>query len=243
MNQYLNLSFSMRGFFIPLLPNYQKLEKQLIIVAGGQGKRMNSDIPKQFLVISGKPLLMHTIERFHYFSSEIKIFVVLPTSHFELWKSLCKKYDFTISHILVEGGKTRFLSVKNGLEKIKNECIVAIHDGARPLVNHNTISNTFTLAEKKGNAIPVFGINESMRVIKHEKSSPVNREKYRLVQTPQCFNSKLIKEAYSQEYMKEFTDDASVVEAMGIKVNLSEGNAENIKITRQVDFKIAEAFL
>ena len=219
------------------------MEKQLIIVAGGQGKRMKSEIPKQFLIIAGKPLLMHTIERFHNYLSEIKIFLVLPESHFEFWKSLCKKYDFTISHQLVKGGKTRFHSVKNGLDEINEECIVAIHDGVRPLVNHSTIANTFVLAEKKGNAIPVVGINESMRKIKHKKSAPVNRNKFRIIQTPQCFKSKLIKEAYGQDFRDEFTDDATVVEALGIKVRLAEGNAENIKITRPVDLKIAEAFL
>lgn len=212
-------------------------------MAGGQGKRMNSETPKQFLVIAGKPLLMHTIEKFYNFSSKIKIILVLPESHFEFWKSLCKKYDFSIPHVLVKGGKTRFHSVKSGLEKIENECIVAIHDGVRPLVSHNTISNAFTLAGKKGNAIPVVGINESMRKVKHKKSSPVNRDKFRIVQTPQCFNSKLIKDAYSQDYKIEFTDDATVVEALEIKINLTEGNAENIKITRPVDLKIAKAFL
>jgi 2-C-methyl-D-erythritol 4-phosphate cytidylyltransferase len=219
------------------------MEKQLIIVAGGQGKRMKSEIPKQFLVIARKPLLMHTIERFQDFSSELKIFLVLPESHFEFWKSLCKKYDFNISHQLVKGGKTRFHSVKNGLDEINEECIVAIHDGVRPLVSHSTIASAFALAEKKGNAIPVVGINESMRKVKHKKSTPVNREKFRLVQTPQCFNSILIKEAYAQGYREEFTDDATVVEALGIKVRLTKGNSENIKITRPVDLKIAEAFL
>jgi 2-C-methyl-D-erythritol 4-phosphate cytidylyltransferase len=219
------------------------MEKQLIIVAGGQGKRMKSETPKQFLVIAGKPLLMHTIERFHDYSSELKILLVLPESHFEFWKSLCKKYDFSISHKLVKGGKTRFHSVKNGLDEINEECIIAIHDGVRPLVSHSTIASAFALAEEKGNAIPVVGINESMRKVKHKKSTPVNRDKFRIIQTPQCFNSKLIKEAYSQDYQEEFTDDATVIEALGIKVRLTEGNAENIKITRPVDLKIAEAFL
>ena len=219
------------------------MEKQLIIVAGGQGKRMNSETPKQFLVIAGKPLLMITIKRFHDYSSELKIFLVLPESHFGFWKSLCKKYDFTIAHQLVKGGETRYHSVKNGLDEVDENCIVGIHDGVRPLVNQNTISKAFAKAGKKGNAIPVIEINESMRKVKHKKSVPVNRDKFRIVQTPQCFNSKLIKEAYGQDFKKEFTDDATVIEAMGIKVKLTEGNAENIKITRPVDLKIAEAFI
>jgi 2-C-methyl-D-erythritol 4-phosphate cytidylyltransferase len=144
---------------------------------------------------------------------------------------------------VVKGGKTRFSSVKNGLDEINEECIVAIHDGVRPLVSRSTIENTFALAGEKGNAVPVFSINESIRKLKHKKSSPVNRNKYRIVQTPQCFHSKLIKEAYSQDYQEGFTDDATVIEAMGIKVRLTKGNAENIKITRPVDLKIAEAFL
>lgn len=219
------------------------MKKQLIIVAGGMGQRMNSKTPKQFLIIAGKPILMHTIERFHNFSPEIEIFLVLPESHFNLWESLCNKYDFTISHNLVKGGETRFHSVKNGLERIDKECVIAIHDGARPLVSKKTISDCFSMAEVKGNAIPVFGINESMRMLKDGKNYQVNRDEYRIVQTPQCFHSSIIKKAYSQDYKAEFTDDASVVEAMGIKVNLTEGNAENIKITRAVDLKIAEAFL
>ncbi len=212
-------------------------------MAGGKGERMNSEIPKQFLIIAGKPILMHTIERFYSFSPELKIFLVLPAIHFDFWKSLCNKYKFTISHNLVEGGETRFHSVKKGLERVKGECVVAIHDGVRPLVSKKTILESFALAEKKGNAIPAFGINESMRILKDGKNYQVNRNDYRIIQTPQCFHSSLIKKAYSQDYKTEFTDDASVVEAMGTKVNLTEGNVENIKITRSVDLEIAEAFL
>ena len=226
-----------------MLANNSTLKKQLIITAGGKGERMNSEIPKQFLIVAGKPILMHTIERFHGFLPKLKIFLVLPKSHFDFWKSLCKKYNFTISHNLVEGGETRFYSVKNGLESIKGECVVAIHDGVRPLVSTKTISDCFAEAEKKGNAIPVFNINESIRLLKDGKNFPVRRDNYRIIQTPQCFQSSLIKRAYSQDYKTEFTDDASVVEALGTTVNLVGGNAENIKITRTIDLKIAEVLL
>lgn len=212
-------------------------------MAGGQGKRMNSETPKQFLNISGKPLLMHSIECFFNFSSRLNIILVLPKNHFNYWNSLCNKYGFSIPHQIVPGGKTRFQSVLNGLNTIKEDCIVAIHDGVRPLVSGKTIANAFDLAEIKGNAIPVCDIYESMRRIKDEESLPVNRMEYKIVQTPQCFHSSQIKLAYSQEYKPEFTDDSTVVESMGIKVHLTEGNRENIKITHMSDLKIARSFL
>jgi len=219
------------------------VKKQVIIVAGGQGKRMNSEIPKQFIEVAGKPVLMHTIEKFYGFSDKIKIILVIPEPYFKFWRSLCNKYDFKIEHKLVAGGETRFDSVKNGLQEIYEPCVVAIHDGVRPLVSHETLSGVFSHAEKNGNAIPVGKINESMRKLETDNSFPVNREQFRMIQTPQCFHSDLIKKAYEQKYRKVFTDDATVVEAMGVKINLVEGNIENIKITRPVDLKFAETLL
>jgi len=219
------------------------VEKHVIIVAGGVGKRMRTNIPKQFLNVAGKPILMHTFESLINYSKEIKITLVLPEPFIDFWKSLCKRFDFEVNHTVVKGGKTRFDSVINGLKEIENGGLVAIHDGVRPLVSKETLNRIFKKAEKTGNAIPAIKINEALRKINDDNSFFVNRREYRLIQTPQCFHAQLIKQAYQQDYKEEFTDDATVVEAMGIKINLVDGNNENIKITRPSDIKIAEAFL
>lgn len=219
------------------------MDLKVIIVAGGQGKRMQSEIPKQFHNISNKPILLHTIEKFYNFSNEINIIVVLPAPFIDFWKSLCRKYNCSIKHKVVEGGNTRFYSVKNGLANISNDSLVAVHDGVRPLVSDTTIYNVIETARKKGNAIPAVPINESIRKLKSKNTFPVNRNKYRIVQTPQCFKADLLLKAYDQDYKESFTDDATVVEALGTKINLVDGNIENIKITRPVDMKFAEAYL
>lgn len=219
------------------------MDKHVIIVAGGIGKRMHSEIPKQFLNIAGKPILIHTFECFINYSKDIKITLVLPKPYIDFWKSLCKRFNFETEHIVKEGGKTRFNSVRNGLKDIHSDSLIAIHDGVRPLVSKETLNRVFKKAEESGNAIPVVKINESLRKINDNNSFFVNRREYRLIQTPQCFHAELIKKAYQQDFKEEFTDDATVVEAMGIKINLVDGNSENVKITRPVDIKIAEAFL
>ncbi|MCB0806563.1 MAG: 2-C-methyl-D-erythritol 4-phosphate cytidylyltransferase [Bacteroidales bacterium] len=219
------------------------MEKFLIIVAGGKGKRMNSEVPKQFHIIAGKPVLMHTIERFSAYPDPISILLVLPKPFIDFWKSLCKRYNFTIAHQVVEGGDSRFQSVKNGLAEIHDDCLAIIHDGVRPLPNNTTLHNVFKKAEKTGNAVPAVKINESMRKISGNDSKPVNRKEYRVIQTPQAFHGKLIREAYGRNFEDHFTDDATVVESLGVKINLVEGNFENIKITRPVDLTFAEAFL
>jgi 2-C-methyl-D-erythritol 4-phosphate cytidylyltransferase len=219
------------------------LKKYVIIVAGGQGKRMESEIPKQFLHAAGKPVLMHTISKFYDYSQDISIRVVLPEPYIDFWKSLCNRFEFTLKHTVLEGGKSRFYSVRNGLKDIDQNSLVAIHDGVRPLVSMNTIHLGFKTAEKKGNAIPVVKMNESIRQLKNGESVPANRKKFRIIQTPQCFHSDIVKSAYEQEFREEFTDDATVVEALGQKINPFDGNYENIKITRPVDLKIAETFL
>lgn len=204
---------------------------------------MHAEIPKQFLNISGKPILFHAMECFHKYSNEIEIILVLPEPFIDFWNSLSKKYDLNIDHQIELGGNTRFQSVKNGLKNISNPSLVAIHDGVRPLVSKNTLNRVFKKAEETGNAIPIVKINESVRRLEEDNSYPVNRKEYRLIQTPQCFHSELIKRAYEQEYSDAFSDDATVVEALGVKINLVEGNTENIKITRPGDMKIAEALL
>ena len=204
---------------------------------------MHSEIPKQFLHVAGKPLLMHTIDKFATFPEEITINLVLPAPFIDFWKSLCNRFDFNIPHHVIEGGEARFFSVRNGLDTITDHSLVAIHDGVRPLVSHDTIQRVYREAGEKGNAIPVVKINESVRKLEEEESMPVNRKHFRLVQTPQCFHSHIIKKAYQQDFREDFTDDATVVEALGEKIHLVEGNFENIKITRPVDLKIAETFL
>lgn len=210
---------------------------QIIIVAGGKGTRMNSDIPKQFLSLDGKPILMHTIEKLASFSHHL--FLVLPKEDIELWQTLVEKHKFNLKPTLIEGGKERFFSVRNALEQCSNEGIILIHDGVRPFVNHKTIQNVIDKTQEKGSAIPVIDIFDSMRLITRTESMPVNREKYKLVQTPQGFEAELIMESYQQNFDPQFTDDASVYESAGYSVSLTDGNKENIKITTPEDLRFA----
>ena len=217
--------------------------KSVIIVAGGSGKRMGSEVPKQFMLLKNKPVLFYSLEAFHSFDPNIHIVLVLPKSNFDLWKSLCKGFNFTIKHTLVEGGKTRFNSVKNGLTEINNSDLVAIHDGVRPLIDQETIKHLFEEAEKHGNAVPFVPINESTRMTQEDGSRIIDRSKLCIIQTPQIFKRGDLQKAYQQEYQEIFTDDASVVENTGEKIYLSNGHPKNIKITRPLDFKIAETLL
>ena len=222
------------------------MHKYAIIVAGGKGERMGSETPKQFLELSGKPILMHTIEKFKSTFPTIEIILALPENQIDFWKELCSLHKFDInSHQLVFGGKTRFHSVKNALELVKQESVVAIHDGVRPLVSSETIIKCFNGAESNSNAIPSTDVVESLRQVSKQDNSnkAVTRSCYKLIQTPQCFSSAIILKAYQQSFDEKFTDDASVVEALGEKINLVEGNKENIKITSPIDLKIAEALL
>ena len=214
-----------------------------LIVAGGTGERMKSEIPKQFIEIAGKPILMHTINRFREFYNSIEIIVVLPENQLRFWSDLQKKYSFSVPHTLVKGGESRFYSVKNGLEFIDEPGLVAIHDGVRPFVSIGTIKRCFETAERLGNAIPVISPSDSLRMITENGNEPVDRTKIKLIQTPQVFRTDLIIEAYRQDYLPEFTDDAMVLERTGEKINLVEGNRENIKITNPEDLLIAGALL
>lgn len=214
-----------------------------LIVAGGAGKRMGTALPKQFLEAAGKPVLMHTIERFRLFDDSVKIIIVLPEEQFCTWEFLQAKFSFSIEHLVVKGGSTRFFSVKNGLDLVRPNSLVAIHDGVRPLVSIETIKRCFEKAEKEGNAIPVIASDNSLRMKTELGSIPVDRRIIMLVQTPQVFKSDLIKKAYLQEYCPDFTDDATVLEKTGEKINLVDGNRENIKITNPEDLVIATALL
>ena len=217
----------------------------IIIVAGGKGLRMGGDIPKQFLPIGGKTVLMRTIDRFREYDKEIGIVLVLPKDQQDYWHKLCKKYpDFNSEGIMIaDGGQTRFHSVQNGLNLVPNDAqgVVGVHDGVRPFVSVETIKRCYEAARKVKAVIPVTEVVETLRYTPDNKN--VFRGNYRLVQTPQVFDIQLLKEANKQEYKDTFTDDASVVEGIGQKVTMVEGNRENIKITTPFDIMIAEALL
>ena len=210
-----------------------------IIVAGGQGTRMKSKVPKQFMLLDGTPILMHCIGKFHNASSKAVIIAVLPKKEFSRWYKLCEKHLFKIPHQVVEGGKTRFQSVKNGLASIQEEGIVAVHDGARPLVSVDLIKHCYTKAVENGSAVPYVPLNESLRKLKGTKNKIVDRSSIVVIQTPQCFDVKTLKKAYKAKYRETFTDDASVFERIGKKIHLVNGEKENIKITTPEDLLIA----
>lgn len=216
----------------------------IIIVAGGKGLRMGGDIPKQFLPIKGKPVLMRTIERFHECSPQLRVILVLPREQQDYWHTLCRDHSFGIDHTVVDGGDTRFGSCRNGLAAIPDdeEGVVGIHDGVRPFVSADTVERCFARARQCGAAIPVLPVTDSLRRVSGDGKSSygVNRSEYRAVQTPQAFSIQVLKKAYRQPCQDSFTDDASVVEAMGVKVDMVEGNRENIKLTTPFDLKIAE---
>ena len=238
----------------------------VIIVAGGKGLRMGSDVPKQFLPIGGKPVLMRTIERFREYSADMQIILVLPEAQQNYWKELCKEYHFPLpattpipqqggagggSYLLANGGQTRFHSVQNGLALIPDDAegVVGVHDGVRPFPSIEVIRNCFETAREKKAVIPVIPVVETVRKLDLTKcqtlceveSATVPRDEYRLVQTPQTFDIQLLKASNRQPYNDGFTDDASVVESYGHAITLVEGNRENIKITTPYDIVVAEA--
>ena len=201
---------------------------------------MGGDIPKQFLPVCGKPVLMRTLEAFHAYDASIHLILVLPVSQQAYWKQLCEEYQFNLAHEIADGGETRFHSVKNGLALIKEDGLVGVHDGVRPFVSQEVIARCYDEALSSKAVIPVIGVVETVRHLIEEGSETVPRDQYKLVQTPQVFDVALLRRAYQQEYTDLFTDDASVVEALGEKVYLVEGNRENIKLTTPFDLKLAE---
>ena len=217
----------------------------IIIVAGGKGLRMGSDIPKQFLPVGGKPVLMRTLERFREYAEDLQIILVLPKAQQDYWHDLCQKYDFKIKYWLADGGETRFHSVQNGLAKIPDDAegVVGVHDGVRPFPSIDVIRNCYETARTAKAVIPVIPVVETVRHLQGNTSETVPRNDYRLVQTPQTFDIQLLKAANKQPYNDGFTDDASVVEAFGFNITLVEGNRENIKITTPYDLKIAEVLI
>ena len=222
-----------------------KSEEFVIIVAGGKGLRMGSDIPKQFLPIGGKPVLMRTIERFREYSADLQIILVLPEAQQDYWRELCKQYHFEVDYLLANGGETRFHSVQNGLALIPDDAegVVGVHDGVRPFPSIEVIRNCYETTRTAKAVIPVIPVVETVRHIEGEGSVTVPRGDYRLVQTPQTFDIQLLKAANRQPYNDGFTDDASVVESYGHQISLVEGNRENIKITTPYDIVVAEAII
>lgn len=213
-----------------------------LIVAGGSGTRMGAELPKQFLVLAGKPVLMHTLERFSQYGCEL--IVVLPESQLDFWKSLCTEYAFNLPHTVVVGGATRFHSVQNGLKQVPEGVLVAIHDGVRPCISREVIHRSFQMAGIRGNAVAVVRPKDSLRLVNDDEDNhSVNRDYYRQIQTPQTFQSSLIKEAYAQIPQSHFTDDAGVLETAGHAIHLFEGDYRNIKITTPEDLQVAEVFI
>ena len=223
----------------------------IIIVAGGKGLRMGSDIPKQFLPIGGKPVLMRTLERFRAYSSALQIILVLPEAQQDYWRQLCEDYHFDVEHQIANGGQTRFHSVQNGLALVPDDAegVVGVHDGVRPFPSIEVIRNCYETARTAKAVIPVIPVVETVRQLLGNgqqdlrTSITVPRDEYRLVQTPQTFDIQLLKAANKQPYNDGFTDDASVVENYGYAITLVEGNRENIKITTPYDLKIAEVLI
>jgi 2-C-methyl-D-erythritol 4-phosphate cytidylyltransferase len=214
-----------------------------IIVAGGKGTRMRNTVPKQFLEINGKPILLHTLQAFFRYSEKIKIILVLPKDDFQIWDNIASKYNFNKPLVLQEGGDTRFQSVKKGLEKIEGDGLVAIHDGVRPLVSEDIIGASFRIAAVHRSAVAAVRLKESIRVTDQDQTKAVDRSKYRVIQTPQTFQVSLIKKAYTMREDESLTDDASVAERSGLSISLFEGSYANIKITTAEDLIVAEALL
>lgn len=220
-----------------------KMKKYAIVVAGGKGVRMGSPIPKQFLLLAGKPLLMHTLEAFYQADPDIALILVLPDAQRAYWEELCQKYTFKLPYLLASGGDTRFDSVKSGLAQTGESGLVAVHDGVRPFITKEFINLCYQAAYEKGAIVPVTELTESVRRMDGETSFSVHRETFRSVQTPQTFRIDILKKAYNTAYKDSFTDDASVVEAAGFQVELVPGLLENIKITNTIDLLLAEQMM
>lgn len=214
----------------------------VIITAGGLGKRMEGKLPKQFLCVGGKPILMRTIQQFYNYNSSIQIILTLPKEWISYWEEIQMEYQFSIVHQIVEGGVERFHSIQNALIEATGE-IIGVHDGVRPFVSIATIQSCFKEAQLKGAAIPFLAVTESLRELGLGTSKAVNRSNFMTVQTPQCFQKELLVKAYKQDYHEGITDDASLVEQLGVQIHLVPGNEENRKITTRNDLKIAELFI
>ncbi len=219
------------------------MQKYVIIAAGGIGARMKSPIPKQYLSVNDVPIIIHTINKFQFAIPGIKIVIVLPPDRINSWEQFCFENDFVFNQDICAGGETRFHSIKNGLESIHGHALVAIHDAVRPLITVALIQDIFKHAEANGNAVPAIKMDQTIRVLEDGKSKAVDRNNYRIIQTPQCFHADILRKAYQQDYDVSFTDDATVVERTGAVINLIEGDINNIKITTQQDMLVAETLI
>lgn len=219
------------------------MQRSTIIVAGGSGKRMGAAIPKQFLLLHGEPLLFHTLRAFHAVDAQMPLVVVLPADHHTTWEDLCAHHDFAVPHTLVAGGAERFHSTLEGLNSVLHDGLVAVHDGVRPLVSPALIARCFNAAMVRGAAIPVVPISSSVRRVEGSTSHAVDRSALRAVQTPQCFKVDLLREAFELPYDPAFTDEATLVERLGVDVHLVEGEDHNIKVTTPFDLQVAELVL
>lgn len=219
------------------------MKNYVVIVAGGSGSRMQTDQPKQFLELKGRPMLMHTIDAFTNCGQDMNVILVLPADHIKTWQNLINEHGYAVEHQITEGGETRYNSVLNGLNLIKSEGIVAIHDGARPLISTEVIKRTIDQAKKSGNGVAAVQVKDSIRQMKNSKSIAVDRSQFYAVQTPQTFDVGLIKKAFEKSQSNQFTDDASVIEAYGETVHLVEGSYDNLKITTPEDLIVAESIL
>ena len=221
---------------------HKHMKRATIIVAGGSGVRMGGDLPKQFLKVGNKPILLHTLETFHRFDPHMCIVIVLPASQLDYWKNLLTQYQCTIPHMVATGGNTRFESVKNGIRLIPSDTqLIGVHDGVRPFVSNDTLMRCYS--NEKTAIIPVIPLHDSIRQLTENSNIAADRSAYVAVQTPQVFHADLLRKAYTLPYEVHFTDDASVVEAAGGIIELTEGNRENIKITTPFDLLIAESLL
>ena len=220
------------------------MKRYAIIVAGGKGLRMGGELPKQFIPVEGRPVLMRTLDAFHACDASIQLILVLPHDHQAYWHELCAQYQFVVPHRIADGGATRFHSVQSGLSLVDaSEALVAVHDGVRPFVSPEVIRRCYAEAVAHGAVVPVIPVVETVRQLVGEGSKTVARDAYRLVQTPQTFRATLLRRAYEQPYCDAFTDDASVVEALGSAVSLVDGNRENIKLTTPFDLIVAKALV
>ena len=219
------------------------MKKIAVIVAGGKGTRMNSDLPKQFMLLKNKPILYYTINAFLSAFDDVEIILVLPVEHMGKGQEIIDGYFESSRFRLCEGGRSRFHSVQNGLALVNEESIIFVHDGVRCLLTGNLIQKCYEAAIEYGNAIPAIDSKDSLRLITSNGNKILKRNKVKLIQTPQTFHSKILLPAFKIDYKNTFTDEASVVEAFGLKVNLIEGEETNIKITTPFDIRLAENLL
>jgi 2-C-methyl-D-erythritol 4-phosphate cytidylyltransferase len=217
-------------------------KQAVIFVAGGTGTRMGRPLPKQFLTLNNTPILIHTLRNFYSFNRNFEMIVVMHHDYISFWKDLCLQFEDVPEHTVVAGGEERFHSVKNGIEAVSADVLyIAIHDAVRPLVSHETLARCFNTLNEHNAVVPAIPINDSIREVHGVLNKSVDRSLYKRIQTPQCFESSILKEAYSKPFSPLFTDDASVVEANGHSVFLVEGNLENIKITSPIDLIVGES--